>query len=101
MDVKNFYASFGFSNERLTLNWMQESEKICLPRATFKDDTDVLIAFIFDYGCTVKLLFDQLMWSILENIGTLVFRTDLTSFGPFFKTAVRVFSRMDLTIHNL
>ena len=36
--------------------------------------------------------------SIRENIWTLVFRMDLTSFGPYFKSAVQSFSRMDLTI---
>ena len=35
---------------------------------------------------------------IRENIRTSAFRTDLTSFGPYFKTSVRIFSRMDLTI---
>ena len=45
-----------------------------------------------------KALIDQLVRSIRENIGTSAFRTDLTSFGPNFKTSVRIFSRMDLTI---
>ena len=41
---------------------------------------------------------DQLVRSIREGIRTLVFDMDLTSFGPYFKTVVRIFSRMDLTI---
>ena len=45
-----------------------------------------------------KALIDQLVRSIRENIRTLLFRTGLTSFGPYFKTAVEIFSRMDLTI---
>ena len=45
-----------------------------------------------------KALIDQLVRTIQENIRTLVFRTDLTSFGPYIQTAVRIFPRMDLTI---
>ena len=45
-----------------------------------------------------KALIDQLVRSIPENIWTLAFRTDLTSFGPYFKTAVQIFSRMNLVI---
>ena len=41
---------------------------------------------------------DQSVQSILENIRILVFRTDRTKWGPYFKTAFRIFSRMDLTI---
>ena len=35
-----------------------------------------------------------------ENIRTLVFCTDFTSFDPYFKTAFRIFSRIDLTVGN-
>ena len=45
----------------------------------------------------IKALIDQLLRSIRENIRTSAFRTDLISFGPYFKTLVRIFSRMDLT----
>ena len=38
MDDKNFYASFGFLNENLALNDMEESEKIFLPTATLKEN---------------------------------------------------------------
>ena len=38
-----------------------------------------------------KALIDQLVRSIRENIWTLAFRTDLTSFGPYFRTAVQIF----------
>ena len=45
-----------------------------------------------------KALIDQVVRSIREIIRTSAFRTDLTSFGPYFKTSVRIFPRMDLTI---
>ena len=45
-----------------------------------------------------EALIDQSVRSIRENIWTLVFCTDLISFGPYFKTVVQIFSRMDLTI---
>ena len=44
-----------------------------------------------------KVLIDQLVRSVRENIWTLVFCMDLTSFDPYFKTAVHIFSRIDLT----
>ena len=42
-------------------------------------------------------LIDQSVRSIRENIRTLVFRTDPASFGPYFKIAVPIFSRMYVT----
>ena len=45
-----------------------------------------------------KALINQLVGSIPENFRTLVFRADLTPFGSYFKTVVRIFSRLDLTI---
>ena len=42
-----------------------------------------------------KALIDQLVRSLRGNTWTLAFRTDLTSFGPYFKTAVQIFSHID------
>ena len=39
-----------------------------------------------------EALNDQLVRSTRENIWTLVFRMDFTSFGPYFKIAVQIFS---------
>ena len=55
------------------LNEIEELEKIFLPTAAFKED-------------------------YTRNYSDLSFRTDLTSFGLCFKTAVRMFGRMDPTI---
>ena len=91
MDEKNFYASFGFLNESFTVNDVEESEKISLPNVAFKEDTNMFSSeFREGFGLWSWLyneaLIDQLVRSIRENIRTLVFRIDLTSFGPYFKT---------------
>ena len=52
---------------------------------------------VFCYGYTIKILLTNCSFHT-ENIRILVFRTDVISFGPYFKTAVRIFCRMDLTI---
>ena len=41
MDDKNFYANFGLLNESFTLNKVEELEKISLPTAAFKEDTNM------------------------------------------------------------
>ena len=65
MDDKNFYASFGFLfNESVILNETEELEKISIPTAAFKKDTNMFCSeFIegfdlwsFDYGKTITLL---------------------------------------------
>ena len=102
MDDKNFYGSFDFLNENLTLSEIEKLEKISLPTAAVKECTNIFSSEFgkgFEYG-HIKPLFTELVRSISENIQTLVFCTDLASFGPYFKTAVRTFSRMDLTIVN-
>ena len=48
-------------------------------------------------GYTIKLLLTNCSFHT-ENIRTLAFCTDLISFGPYVKTSVRIFCRMDLTI---
>ena len=51
-----------------------------------------------NHGCfTMKLLLTNCSFHT-GNIRTLVFCTDLISFGPYVKTSVRIFCRMDLTI---
>ena len=44
---KNFYASFVFLNESLTLNRIEELEKISLPTAALQEDTNILS---FEFG---------------------------------------------------
>ena len=52
----------------------------------------LIMTMQYDYDYTSnKALIDQLIRSIRENIQTLVFRTDLTPFSSYFKTAVRIF----------
>ena len=41
MDNKCFNTSFGFLNESLTLNDIEESAKISLPTTAFKEDTNM------------------------------------------------------------
>ena len=41
MDHKNFYASFGFSNESFTLDEIEKFEKFPLPTAAVKEDTNI------------------------------------------------------------
>ena len=75
-----------------------ELEKISLPTAAFKEDTDMFSTeFREGFGLWSLIMAIQLVQSIQENIRTSAFRTDLTLFGPYFKTSVRIFSRMDLT----
>ena len=45
-----------------------------------------------------KAFIDQLVRFTHENIRTLVFRADLTLFGPYISAAVQIFSHMDLTV---
>ena len=103
MDGKNSYANFVFLSESFTLDNIKELEKISFLTAAFKEDTNMFSSELregfglWPWLCN-KALIDQLIRSIRENIRTLVFRTDLTSFCPYFKTAVRIFSRMDLPI---
>ena len=103
MDDKNVYATFGFSNEIFILNEIEKLERIYFLTTAFKQDTN-MVSFEFEEGFGLwlwlynKALIDQLVRSIQENIRTLVFRTNLTSFGPYFKTVVRIFSSLDLTI---
>ena len=99
-----FTQVLGFFNEIFILNEIEKLERIYLPTTAFKEDTN-MFRFEFEEGFCLwlwlynKAFIDQLVRSIRENIRTLiVFRTNLTSFGPYFKTAVRIFSRMDLTI---
>ena len=103
MDDKNFYKSFRFLNESFALNEIEEKEKISLPTAAFKEDANMFSSefregfvwsLVFDYGYIIK----QLIRPIRQNIRILIFRTDLTSFCPYFKSVVRIFSCMDLTI---
>ena len=62
MDLKKFYTSFGFLNESVTLNEIEELEKDSLPTAAFKENTDNMFSselektLVFDYGYTIKLL---------------------------------------------
>ena len=108
MADKNFHASFTFLNESFTLNEIEELGNISLPTAAIKVDTNVFSTeFREGFGLWYLImaiqwlyseaLIDQSVQSIPENIRTLVSRTDLTSFGPYFKTAVLIFSLMDLT----
>ena len=46
MDDKNFYASLVFLDESFTFNEIEESEKVCLPTAVVKEDTNM---FSFEF----------------------------------------------------
>ena len=103
MDDKNSYANFVFLSESFTLDNIKELEKISFLTAALKEDTHMFSSELREgFGLWPwlynKALIDHLIRSIRENIRTLGFRTDLTSFCPYFKTTVRIFSRMDLTI---
>ena len=94
---------FVFFNESVTLDEIEELEKIFLLTAAFKEDKSMFSSeFEEGFGLCLRLynkaLIDQLVRSIRENIPILVFVKDLPSFGPYFKTVVRIFSYMNLTI---
>ena len=74
---------------------LEELEKVSLPTNAFKEDINTYMfssEFRESFGLGLwlhnKAFIDQFVPPIRENIRTLVFRRDLTLFGPYFKTAV-------------
>ena len=59
MDEKDFYASFRFLNESFTLNETEDLEKMYLPIATFKEDTNM-------FSSRFRKDFD--LWSLIMAI---------------------------------
>ena len=101
--MTKFSRKFYFFVESFTLNEIWELEENSLPTAAFREDINMFSTeFREGFGLWLwlynKALTDQLVRSIRENIWTSAFRTDLTSLGPYFKTSIRIFSRIDLTI---
>ena len=58
MNSRNFYVSFGFSNESFTLNEIRKLEKNPLPTAAVKEDTNFSTEFRegFDIWSSIKTI---------------------------------------------
>ena len=94
--TKNFHASFTFFIESFILNEIWEVEKFPFQQLHSRKTqicSELNLDKVSVFGLCLWLyneaLIDQLVGSIRENIQTLAFRTDLTSFGPYFKNSVR------------